>query len=1244
LKLRRALCLCLGLSAAACGGDSSDKPDLEGEDAGLDADVAPNPDGSKPMVQSDGARPGSTRASRIVSVAPSYVVVGDAYRYRVKASSKSAGLEMEGAPDGMEARAGMVRWTPREDQAGSHTMTVRSRSATQAAGAAQEITLKVSTSTLRASQEIDPEEGGGVYSDNPSSARMLGAGVYVPPRSLGASARMTVSELAQAPATPNASGRASAVRFGPDGQTFDTPARVTLPLPLSSNRSTTRTNVYVYAPMTGRWQRVPLVAIDLANGLATARASHFSVYAAIESKLDLELAFAATAEESACANGLIAHAELASPLSDIELASLNNLPEELRARVVGEAPTIQDLLALPGFTGSVRAVQVFELVQRASDSEVVRETRLVATTLFLAPDGSATITHSDALGNVLGKVRYPQPLLKLDEIAARLRGAATATEFATLPAQDLGVGARLHLIYYVGDASDEPVSADDLGMAAVERAPLFVLDEGLDDGDCDGLLDRFDDSDDRLLASVAASPRAVINLLAGDTVQLGARVVNGTPSAETWTVLDGEGATLTPADGGRSFTASEADRYLVSYRATVGDKTLEHIFAIDVDQAPADNTPPTCRPTRDLDVGRVGDAFPLSAVLDDAETPASALRVEWGLLDGEALVPSGSLRVLQDKALFAPLDAGNFVVGCRAYDGAAWGPIGRVKVSVVARDQNRAPTDLTLSPAASVIKVGDTLTFHASARDPDGDLLLFTWYVNGNPATGAQTRGNESVFTYTATQDGAPRISVDALDYESRVSASARVLVGALPPTSVDADKDGWSAGTGPAADCNDNDASIHPRAFDLCGDELDADCDGVVTKDDCDGDGYTALRGDCNDGDSTIYPQARELCDGVDNNCNKQVDESFSVGAACRNGTGACTTSGKLACSSDGLSALCTAQPLKPNPELCDGIDNDCDGSSDEDVCEAPDAGAPPFDAGTIVDAAVTTTVDAKVGGCVPGPEQCNQVDDDCNGKIDDIDTKPCDTGMPGACGPGTYACTAKGEACVPQTVGQSESCNQIDDDCNGKTDDGITCACNPASGEICGDQKDNDCDGQVDEGCTQTCVPSAEYCFGGADEDCDGLVDDKDPDCCQYQGPEICNDGKDNDCDFYIDGKDRDCAPGVPADSCANPGTLQIGQWQTDYYDGAKPDLTSSCMTGRTDLVYGFSVKDEGEYAVTYDAPQPFGWSIQAGACDANKVSLVELSCNGPARLSPGNYFLVIEGADKGPFSIMLSQLIPK
>ena len=96
-----------------------------------------------------------------------------------------------------------------------------------------------------------------------------------------------------------------------------------------------------------------------------------------------------------------------------------------------------------------------------------------------------------------------------------------------------------------------------------------------------------------------------------------------------------------------------------------------------------------------------------------------------------------------------------------------------------------------------------------------------------------------------------------------------------------DHDGDGYTSYT----DCNDNDASIHPGAPEIC-DGKDNDCDGAVDYNalcpngqciagqcvefDNDGDGYTVSEGDCNDNDASTYPGAPEICgDGIDQDCD---------------------------------------------------------------------------------------------------------------------------------------------------------------------------------------------------------------------------------------------------------------------------------------------------------------------------------------------------------------------------------------
>ncbi|MFQ5890693.1 MAG: MopE-related protein, partial [Gemmatimonadota bacterium] len=89
----------------------------------------------------------------------------------------------------------------------------------------------------------------------------------------------------------------------------------------------------------------------------------------------------------------------------------------------------------------------------------------------------------------------------------------------------------------------------------------------------------------------------------------------------------------------------------------------------------------------------------------------------------------------------------------------------------------------------------------------------------------------------------------------------------------------------------------------------------------------------DCDDLSATSHPGAPELCDGLDNDCDGLTDEDFAVlESNCTVGVGECTAVGVMGCTADGLGTECRATAGSPAPELCDGLDNDCDGLTDED------------------------------------------------------------------------------------------------------------------------------------------------------------------------------------------------------------------------------------------------------------------------------------------------------------------------
>ena len=208
--------------------------------------------------------------------------------------------------------------------------------------------------------------------------------------------------------------------------------------------------------------------------------------------------------------------------------------------------------------------------------------------------------------------------------------------------------------------------------------------------------------------------------------------------------------------------------------------------------------------------------------------------------------------------------------------------------------------------------------------------------------------------------------------------------------------------GTSYPLDCNDSRPDVHPDATETC-DGVDEDCDGVLDEDfDADGDGFVdrfdascldawpILDTDCDDADPARNPGATELCDLIDNDCDGIADEGFDGdsdgfrvnSAACQDAYGA-----------DGVDCDDTNADIYPTaPELCDGLDNDCDGQIPEDRDDDEW-----FDAALCGDALDCDDDDPEIH---PGADEVpgNGVDEDCDGLDGQVADEPagfdCDGG----------------------------------------------------------------------------------------------------------------------------------------------------------------------------------------------------------------------------------------------------------
>jgi|GEM_PF-2325812 len=211
----------------------------------------------------------------------------------------------------------------------------------------------------------------------------------------------------------------------------------------------------------------------------------------------------------------------------------------------------------------------------------------------------------------------------------------------------------------------------------------------------------------------------------------------------------------------------------------------------------------------------------------------------------------------------------------------------------------------------------------------------------------------------------------------------------------------------------------------------------------DCDGDGVTPADGDCDDLDPSRYPGAMERCDGVDHNCDGVVGgeiQNCYSGPIETQAVGRCE-SGIQRCEGDQWGA-CEGE-VTPVDERCDGegqgVDDNCDGQVDEG-CDLDGDGVSPAEG----------DCDDEDPNIFPGaPDLCDGINSDCDEEVDE-DLEPCYDGDPdtlnvGVCASGRLSCIGGQDgSCQGQTLPSTERCGggMLDENCNGLVDEGCETA----------------------------------------------------------------------------------------------------------------------------------------------------------------------------------------------------------
>jgi uncharacterized repeat protein (TIGR01451 family) len=398
------------------------------------------------------------------------------------------------------------------------------------------------------------------------------------------------------------------------------------------------------------------------------------------------------------------------------------------------------------------------------------------------------------------------------------------------------------------------------------------------------------------------------------------------------------------------------------------------------------------------------------------------------------------------------------------------------------------------------------------------------------------------------------------------------------------------------------------PANDDVTCDNIDNDCngtvdDGYVPVDTTCGVGACAATGNTSCVDGTVTDSCQRGTEASDNNCNNidddcdgVIDDDYAPSTtSC--GVGACASTGRTSCTNGIESDSCTARTPAADDSLCDGVDNDCDGSTDEDYVQVETS----CGVGACGSIGTTSCENGEVhNSCLPGtPAEsdatCDNIDNDCNGSVDSGYTPVSTNCGVGVCASTGHTSCEEGivvDSCEPGTpTGADDNCNGLDDDCDGTTDEHYvapntscgegecqssgqlvcvngatvdTCTPGAAGSDANCDGLDNDCDGLIDEDFveTQTSCGIGACAATGHTSCVNGTVQDGCTAGTPAADDSLC-DGIDNDCDGAVDEEYASLATSCGVGACASTGSTSCinGEEQDSCSEGTPAADDSVC-----------------------------------------------------------------------------------